>query len=81
MAKAILEFDLNERDDKMAHLRAVKSLDLAMALWDITHNTKKRLEWSLEGKEFDKYDTLELVFEKIYEILEEHKINTDELID
>jgi hypothetical protein len=81
MAKAILEFDLNERDDKMAHLRAVKSLDLAMALWDITHNTKKRLEWSLEGKEIDKYDTLELVFEKIYEILEEHKINTDELID
>ena len=81
MAKAILEFDLNERDDKMAHLRAVKSLDLAMALWDITHNTKKRLEWSLEGKEIDKYDTLELIFEKIYEILEEHKINTDELID
>ncbi len=81
MAKAILEFDLNERDDKMAHLRAVKSLDMAMALWDITHNTKKGLEWSLEGKEIDKYETLEIVFDKIYEILNEHNINTDELID
>jgi hypothetical protein len=34
----------------------------------------------MEGKEMDKYDALELVFEKIYEILNEHNINTDELI-
>lgn len=79
MAKAILEFDLNDVDDKQAHLRAVKSLDMAGALWDITHNTKKSLEWSLEGKEIDKYDVLEMVFDKIHEILNEHNINTDEL--
>ncbi len=41
MAKGILEFDLNDADDNMAHKRAVKSLDMALALWDITHNTKK----------------------------------------
>jgi hypothetical protein len=81
MAKATLEYDLNEPDDVMAHLRSVKSLDMALALWDIVHNTKKGLEWSLEGKEIDKYDTLELVFEKIHEILNEHNINTDELIN
>jgi uncharacterized membrane protein len=81
MAKATLEFDLNDIDDAMAHLRAVKSLDMALSLWDIVHNTKKRLEWSLEGKEVDKYETLELVFEKIHEILNEHNINTDELIN
>ncbi len=80
MAEAILKFDLNDPDDRMAHFRAVKSLDMAGALWDITHNTKKGLEWSLEGKEIDKYDVLELVFDKIYEILEEHNINTDELL-
>ena len=81
MAKATLEFDLNDQDDKMAHLRAVKSLDMAIALWDITHNTKKGLEWSMEGKELDKYDSLELVFDKIYEILKEHNISVDELMD
>ncbi len=81
MARARLEFDLNDHDDKMAHFRAVKSLDMAIALWEITHNTKKGLEWSLEGKELDKYDTLELVFDKIYEILKEHNISTDELMD
>jgi hypothetical protein len=81
MAKATLEFDLNEPDDVMAHLRAVKSLDMALALWDIVHNTKKGLEWSMEGKEIDKYDALELVYEKIREILDNHNINTDELIN
>jgi hypothetical protein len=81
MAKAILEFDLNETDDIKAHLRSVKSLDMAIALWEITHNTKKGLEWSMEGKEMDKYDALELVFDKIHEIISEHNISLDELMD
>jgi hypothetical protein len=81
MAKAKLEYDLNELDDVMAHKRAVKSLDMALALWEITHNTKKSLEWSMEGKEMDKYDTLEMVYEKIYEILDEHNIKIDDLIN
>jgi hypothetical protein len=81
MAKATLEFDLNDSDDMIAHLRAVKSLDMAMALWEIVHNTKKGLEWSMEGQEIDKYDALELVYKKIHEILDDHNINTDELIN
>ena len=81
MAKAILEYNLSDPDDVMAHKRAIKSLDMAMALWDIVHNTKKGLEWSMEGKEIDKYDALELVYEKIHEILGDHNIITDELID
>jgi hypothetical protein len=81
MAKATLEFDLNDSDDMIAHLRAVKSLDMAMALWEIVHNTKKGLEWSMEDKEIDKYDALELVYKKIHEILDDNNINTDELIN
>ena len=81
MAKGILEYDLNEPDDIMAHKRATKALDLASALWDITHNTKKSIEWSLEGKELDKYEVLDLVYERIYEILEDHNIKLDDLIN
>jgi hypothetical protein len=81
MAKAKLIYDLNEPDDVMAHKRAVKSLDLALALWTIIHNTKKGLEWSMEGKEMDKYDALEMVFEKIHEIISEHNIDLDDLIE
>ena len=80
MAEAILKYDLNDSDDTMAHMRAVKSLDMALALWDITHNTKKSIEWSLEGKEIDKYEVLDIVYEKIYEILEEHNIKMGDLI-
>ncbi len=80
MAKAKIEYDLSDIDDMYAHKRAVKSLDLALALWEITHNTKKGLEWSMEGKEIDKYDALELVFEKIHEIISEHNIDLDDLI-
>jgi hypothetical protein len=80
MAKAKIEYDLSDVDDMYAHKRAIKSLDLALALWEITHNTKKGLEWSMEGKEIDKYDALELVFDKIHEIMSEHNIDLDDLI-
>jgi hypothetical protein len=81
MAKAKIEYDLNDRDDLFAHKRAVKSLDMALVLWDITHNTKKGLEWSMEGKEMDKYDALELVYEKIFEIMSEHNVDLEDLIE
>lgn len=81
MAKAKIEYDLNDRDDMYAHKRAIKSLDMALALWEITHNTKKGLEWSMEGKEIDKYDALELVYEKIFEILSNHNVDLEDLIE
>lgn len=80
MAEGILKFNLDDFDDRVAHLRAVKSLDMALAIWSIVHNTKKNLEWSFESKEIDKYDALDLVYEKIHEILDEHNINIDDLI-
>ena len=54
--------------------------DRELALWDITHNTKKSIEWSLESKELNKYEVLDLVYERIYEILDEHNIKLDDLI-
>ena len=46
--KAILEYNLDDADDKMAHLRAVKSLDMAMALWEILYNLKKNMMYKVE---------------------------------
>jgi hypothetical protein len=42
--KATLSYNLNDPDDRMAHMRAVKSLDMASALFDITRNLKKQVE-------------------------------------
>ena len=80
MAKAILEFDLNDPDDRMEYMRCNKSLDMTLALWELSHNTKKGLGYSMEGKEMDQYETLEFVFDRIHEIINDRNINFDELI-
>jgi hypothetical protein len=78
--KATLRFDLNDPDDSMAHLRAVKSLDLSLVLWELCHNTKKSIEYEIENKNLDGYQTLDLIYEKIHELMEEHDVNVYKLV-
>lgn len=35
--EAILKFDLNDADDREEHARMIKSIDLELALWDISN--------------------------------------------
>ena len=82
--KAILEFNLPE--DNLEYLQAVKANDMANALWQITNNLKKQCIRKAEDNNqkfdgFDITDGVDIVFEKIYEILESYNINTDELIE
>ena len=85
MAKAILEFDLNDYDDNMAHKRAVKSTDLALALWEIEMNLRKKLERELESKEFknedvEVYDVIDMCMENIMNTIRDHNIDVEDLI-
>lgn len=80
MAKAILKFDLNDQDDSRAHMRAVKSLDMALVLWEMTHNTKKSIHNQIEFDKLDAYEAVDKVFEKLFEEMSEHGINLDDLI-
>ena len=81
MAKATLEFDLNDSDDAMAHLRAVKSLDMALVLWEMLYNTKKSLQWKMESGEIkDNEDMLDKVYERFWELLDEHGVKIDQLV-
>jgi Zn-dependent oligopeptidase len=77
--KAILEFNLDELEDEQRFKRCNKSDDMAFAIWDIVYNTKKRLEYSVENKEINKYETIEIVFDEIYSILNKHNVSIDEL--
>lgn len=81
MAKAILEYDLNDQDDTMAHLRAVKSLDMALVLWEMAYNAKKRINNQIEFEKLDAYDAVEKVFQKLHEEMNDHGINLDELVN
>lgn len=47
--KAKLIFDLEDADDRMAHLRCVKSLDMADILFQLSHNTYKDLINQVQG--------------------------------
>ena len=74
--KATLEFDLDnlEKDDEMHFKMAVKSSDYYWALYDFK-NAKKGLEWEIDSNpDKTNYDILDRVFEKFWEIIEEHNI-------
>jgi hypothetical protein len=81
MAKAILEFDLNDPDDIMAHLRAVKALDMALVLWELAYNAKKKIHMAIEFDKLDAYDAVDQIFEKLHEEMNERGINLDELVN
>jgi len=67
--EAILKFNLDEPDDRMAHFRCVKATDMAIVLFEIQHNLRRKCE-----------DSTDKIFEKINELIEDHNINLDELI-
>ena len=72
--KANIIFNLDDPDDRMAHLRATLSLNMAIALWEIQQMPKK-LE-DLPDEEL--YDRMT---EMINEILEDNHININEIIE
>jgi len=78
--KAILEFNLDEFDDEIAHNRCVKALDMALILWELQYNTKRDIEREFETNKCDRYEALDLIFKRFYDLLEEHNVNPDKLI-
>jgi hypothetical protein len=72
--KAILEFNLEELEDRQAHLRCIKSTDMAIALFDIIYNIRKDAERGNDD------DPIEYIYKKIHEVLDEQGIVIDELI-
>lgn len=82
--KATLSYNLNDPEDRMAHLRAVKSLDMASALFDITRNLRKKIQnryEDIDNTHNDVFDGIDAVFDEIYNILEDNNIDIDELIN
>lgn len=79
--RAQLIFNLDNYDDEMAHKRCVKSTDMAVVLWELVHNSKKKLEHSMDSDSITRYDALDMVFDKIVELLNESNIDIDTLIN
>ena len=80
MAQAQLIFNLDDPYDQQAHLRAVKSVDMASFIFQLISNERKSLMYKLEDKNMKDWETVNLVFDRIHELLDEYGINIDELI-
>jgi hypothetical protein len=77
--KAKLEFDLEDAEDRMAHMRCVKASDMASILFQMTTNTRKRITMGYDGTD-EYYRGVDAVFEKLRELMDDHNIDIDELI-
>jgi len=83
MAKARIEFDLNDFDDRIEHLRCVKSTDMALFIWELLYNTKKSIANKLESDEKTTVREIELIdslWDQFWEMAHEKGIKIDELI-
>lgn len=80
--KAILEFDLDDADDRMAHLRCVKATDMALVLWEILTNMEKSVTYEVENFDVDSdpTDGVYAAFRNIRDVCHEKGINIDDLI-
>ena len=78
--RAILEFDLNDNEDQVAHMRAVKALDMALTLWDMEQYLRSETKYASDLMPIEVYNTLKDVRLKLGEIMSKHSIDIDELL-
>jgi len=78
--KAKLTFNLDDQEDRMAHFRCMKALDMAIALSEII-SIRKGIENRIEFQNLDQWSTLDAVMDKIIEIYDDNDIKTDNLIN
>lgn len=76
--KATLEYNLDEHDDVTAHLRAVKSLSMALAINDICEMFRSKEKYGDYSEEV--YNTICDLRQEIHELINSYSINLDELL-
>lgn len=77
--KAKLKFNLEFPDERKAHMRCVKSTDMAIVLFDILYNAKKKIHHENESEAF--VEGIDSTLNYIRELCEDLNINIDELLD
>ena len=76
--ECVIKFDLNNPESRMDHLRCTKALDMALAIWEIEMNLKRKFEYQEMSDE--SWAKVEEVFNEIADIFEMHDIRVDKLI-
>jgi hypothetical protein len=71
--KAVLEFNLNERDEQVAHIRCVRNWELAWALHSVMEEIKKA------ANEHDSINP-ETLLNACNEIIQDNHLSLDEMV-
>jgi hypothetical protein len=77
--KAILEFNLDEPEERTDHLRAVKSLNIISALWEFDMYLRSQLKYNEDNLTNEAYEALDKAREKLYEVMNDQHVSFDEL--
>lgn len=78
--KATFVFDMNDSEDMMDHKRMSNALGMALVLWELKVNVKKKMENILDTDNLSGQETLDRVFEMIGELMEDQGLNMENLI-
>ena len=81
MAKAILKFDLSNPDDSIVFKRTTMSLDLTLAIFDILQLRKKLVRrYENQDNSDETFRTIQEYADEIVSILDDHRINIDDIL-
>jgi hypothetical protein len=81
--KATFEFDMSDPEDEMDHKRMSNALGMALVLWELKNNVKRKMEDIIDSSDIQPLsgqDTLDKMFEIIDELMEDEGININNLI-
>ena len=74
--KATLHFNLDDPDDALEHFRCIKSIDMALFIWDFANKLRELTDTSEDGKHIDEAH----IWEKWEELCRAYDINLDRLV-
>lgn len=79
--KAVLEFNLDDHEDKMSHLRCVKATEMMITLWEMDQHLRSITKYASDSTSQETYDELVKVREMLHEIMGNNGITFDNLIE
>jgi hypothetical protein len=79
--KAVLEFNLDDPEDQMSHLRCVKAREMMITLWEIDQHLRSITKYAPDSTSQETYDELVKVREMLHEIMDNNGISFQSLIE
>lgn len=78
--KAKLTYNLDDMDDKVAHLRSVKSLDLTLCLWDLDQELRSKTKYAPDDISDDTYKAYDDVRTTLHQLMSKYSLSFDDLL-